>query len=256
MHDRVYPPVIGLAYGLFAGLGLRIDVTGGEHVPASGGAVLASTHSSFLDFIFVGLAARPAKRLVRFMAKDSVFRHPVSGPLMRAMHHIPVDRSAGAVSYRAGVERLRAGQVVGIFPEATISRSFTVKACKTGAARMAQDAGVPLLPVALWGGQRIFTKGRRPTVGPRGKAISIAVGPAVPAPSGGDPVEITAQLRSRMSDLLERLQTSYPQKPDGDGWWLPAHLGGSAPTPAEAAQLDAADAAGLRRSRQAGPSGA
>lgn len=254
MRDLVYPPVIGLAHGLFAVLGLRLDLTGGEHVPRTGGAVLAANHNSFLDFVFAGLAARPARRLVRFMAKDSVFANPVAGPLMRGMHHVPVDRSAGAASYAAAVQRLRAGQVVGIFPEATISRSFTVKACKTGAARLAQEAGVPLLPVALWGGQRIFTKGRRPALGPRGRAISIAVGP--PVPTAGDPVLVTAELRNGIADLLEGLQTGYPQKPDGDGdtWWLPAHLGGSAPTPAEAAQLDAEDAAGrgARRRRASG----
>ena len=72
----------------------------GEH-PATGGAVLVSNHISYLDFIFTGLAALPQKRLVRFMAKESVFRHKVSGPLMRGMKHIPVDRDAGRGGVRA-----------------------------------------------------------------------------------------------------------------------------------------------------------
>jgi 1-acyl-sn-glycerol-3-phosphate acyltransferase len=242
LRDLVYPPVLGVAYGMFAALGLKFDITGGEHVPTSGGAVLASNHNSFLDFIFVGLAARPSRRLVRFMAKDDVFRHRISGPLMRGMHHIPVDRSAGAASYQTAVERLRAGQVVGIFPEATISRSFMLKDIRSGAARMAAEAGVPLIPVALWGGQRIFTKARKPVLR-RGRAISIAVGE--PVPMDGDSTEVTTRLGERISALLDGLQRSYPQLPTGpdDDWWLPAHLGGSAPTPEHAAALDAEEAA-------------
>ena len=99
--EIVYPPVIGLALTMFRALGLRFDVSGAEHIPTSGGAVIASNHVSYLDFIFVGLAARPSRRYVRFMAKDAVFRHRVAGPLMRGMHHIPVDRTAGAASYVA-----------------------------------------------------------------------------------------------------------------------------------------------------------
>ena len=75
------------------------------------------------------------------MAKKSVFDHRVSGPLMRGMRHIPVDRDAGLASYRQALAALKAGEVVGVFPEATISRSFTIKDLKTGAARMAAAAG-------------------------------------------------------------------------------------------------------------------
>ena len=141
MPEIVYPPVIALAKTLFRVLDLRLRVEGSEHVPTSGGAVLASNHISYLDFIFAGFGAQPAGRLVRFMAKQEVFAHPIGGPLMRGMRHIPVDRSAGAGSFEAAVKALGAGEVVGVFPEATISRSFTVKQLKSGAARLAQDAG-------------------------------------------------------------------------------------------------------------------
>src|ERR1051325_3170153 len=127
MPDRVYPPVIAAAKLLFRVLDLRITVDGAHHVPTTGGAVLASNHVSYLDFVFAGYGAVPSRRLVRFMAKDEVFRNRVSGPLMRGMHHIPVDRSAGQESYRQALAALGGGEVVGIFPEATISRSFTVK---------------------------------------------------------------------------------------------------------------------------------
>src|SRR4051812_9297968 len=122
-------------------------------------------HIGYLDFTYAGLAARPARRLVRFMAKQEVFTHKVSGPLMRGMHHIPVDREAGAGSYRTAVDALRAGEIVGVFPEATISRSFELKDFKAGAARMASEAGVPLLPTIIWGSQRGWTKGRPKRLG-------------------------------------------------------------------------------------------
>src|SRR6478735_10559780 len=140
MAGLVYRPVIGLARTLFKVWDLKIDCQGSENIPRSGGAVLVSNHISYLDFIFDGLAALPQKRLVRFMAKESVFRHRISGPLMRGMKHIPVDRAAGAGSYAAAVTSLRDGEIVGVFPEATISRSFELKEFKNGAARMAAEA--------------------------------------------------------------------------------------------------------------------
>jgi 1-acyl-sn-glycerol-3-phosphate acyltransferase len=241
--DLVYPPILGLARTLFLGLGLRFVASGGRNLPKSGGAVLVSNHVSYLDFIFCGLTARPSKRLVRFMAKDSTFTHAVSGPLMRGMHHIPVDRSAGTAAYDHAVAALRDGEIVGVFPEATISRSFELKEFKTGAARMALAAGVPLIPMATWGGQRIYTKGRRPELS-RGKAIGIAVGdPYLPEP-GSDPAAVTAELKRRIGDLLADLQSRYPQQPAGDDdrWWLPVRLGGTAPTLEEATAMDAAEA--------------
>jgi 1-acyl-sn-glycerol-3-phosphate acyltransferase len=241
MPELVYPPVIGIMRTAFWALDLKIAVDGSERIPTTGGAVIACNHVSYLDFIFCGWAARPSRRLVRFMAKKSVFDHRLSGPLMRGMHHIAVDRDAGLASYREALAALKAGEVVGVFPEATISRSFTIKDCKNGAARMAAAAGVPLIPMALWGSQRMWTKGRPRNLTRRHIPISIAVGePMTPAPrDNGDAV--TAEMRQRMGLLLDGLQRTYPQAPQGpdDAWWLPAHLGGTAPTLDEAEALDA-----------------
>ncbi|UNS95620.1 1-acyl-sn-glycerol-3-phosphate acyltransferase [Streptomyces tubbatahanensis] len=239
MADLLYPPVIGAARAWFKALDLRFDVRGSEHVPAHGGAVLVSNHISYLDFIFTGLAARPAKRLVRFMAKDSVFRHKVSGPLMRAMKHIPVDRSRGEHAYTHALGALRAGEVIGVFPEATISRSFTLKDFKSGAARLAQEARVPLVPMALWGTQRLWTKGHKRDFGRNHLPITIRVGPPVSPDPDETAVSLTDRLRERVHDLLETAQRAYPASPGGaaDSWWQPAHLGGTAPTPAQARAL-------------------
>jgi 1-acyl-sn-glycerol-3-phosphate acyltransferase len=234
---------------VFRGLGIRFTVTGAEHVPRTGGAVMAINHVGYLDFTFAGLAAQPAKRLVRFMAKKEVFDHKLSGPLMRAMKHIPVDRyGGGADSYQAAVKAVAAGEIVGVFPEATISTSYELKEFKTGAARMAMEAGVPLLPCVVWGSQRIFTKGRKKDL-TRGTPLTIAVGePFTPDPTA-DPVAVTADLKARMEALLDEARASYaggPRTPD-DTWWIPARLGGTAPTLEEAA----AKAAEVQASRQA-----
>ena len=153
--EPVYSSVIGFTRLLFAAEGLRFRISGGEHVPTTGGAVMVINHIGYMDFAYAGLAAHPAGRLVRFMAKESVFRHKLSGPLMRGMHHIPVDREAGATSFRQAFTALRNGEIVGVFPEATISRSFELKEFKSGAVRMAMGAKVPLLPTVVWGSQRV-----------------------------------------------------------------------------------------------------
>jgi len=233
MSDLVYPPVIALAKTMFRMLDLRISVDGAEYIRRDGGAVLASNHVSYLDFIFCGLGAQHAGRRVRFMAKQEIFAHRIAGPLMRGMHHIPVDRNSGIGSYKAALAALKEGEVVGVFPEATISQSFIVKDIKGGAARMAAAAEVPLIPMALWGGQRLWTKGRPRALTRRHVPISILVGEPLRPRRRDDQAEVVAELRTRMSTLLDRAQREYPDKPAGpdDEWWQPAHLGGAAPTP-------------------------
>jgi len=236
----VYPPIINLARVVFRAQGLRFNLRGTENVPRHGGAVMVINHIGYLDFTYAGLAARPARRLVRFMAKQEVFTHKVSGPLMRGMHHIPVDREAGAGSYRAAVEALRAGEIVGVFPEATISRSFELKDFKAGAARMAGEAGVPILPTVIWGSQRVWTKDRPKQMGRTRTPISVHVGSPMPVVAGSDYTAVTAELRARMEQMLHDAQKTYGDEPAGpeDSWWLPARLGGTAPTPDQALQLD------------------
>ncbi len=249
MRDVTYPPVIVSAKALFRVLGLRFQMHGTEHVPRTGGALLAFNHVSYIDFVLGGLAAHPSKRLVRFMAKREVFDHRIGGPVMRSMHHISVDRADGGASLEEAKRYLDAGEVVGIFPEATISRSFEVKELKSGAARIAARAGVPLIPVVLWGTQRMMTKDH-PRDFSRGKTIGIRVGEPM-YPTGEDPTKETLELHDRLADLLDLAITDYPsdEQPPGS-WWLPASRGGSAPTPERAAELDAEEKA-ARAARKA-----
>ncbi|MFF0271568.1 lysophospholipid acyltransferase family protein [Kribbella sp. NPDC004536] len=236
MRDLVYPPVVAFAKTAFTVLDLKIRRTGTEHVPRTGGALVAINHISYVDFVLGGFGALPAKRLVRFMAKEVLFRNRYSGPLMRGMHHIPVDREAGAASYRTAVEYLRNGELVGVFPEATISRSFELKEFKSGTVRMAAEAGVPILPMILWGTQRMFTKDH-PRDFTRHRPISISIGAPLTVTAADDPAEATARLRTTMAGMLDESIRSYPEQPAG-AWWLPAAYGGSAPTPEEAERLD------------------
>jgi 1-acyl-sn-glycerol-3-phosphate acyltransferase len=238
MFDITYPPIILTAKTAFRLLGQRIVMTGTEHVPRKGGVLLAVNHIGYADFVYGGLAANPSGRKVRFMAKREIFDHRIGGPVMRSMHHIEVDRGEGVASYETAVNYLRNGEAVGIFPEATISRAFVLKEFKTGAVRIAAQAGVPLVPVILWGTHRVITKDH-PRDLSRGKTIAIDVGAPL-HPTGSDPVAETAELREAMASMLARTIRDYPadEQPPGS-WWLPAEYGGSAPTPEEAARLDA-----------------
>lgn len=238
--DLLYPPVIAVARGVFAVQGLKFTMHGEDNVPPTGGAVMAINHLGYFDFTYAGLAAKKSGRLVRFMAKSELFEHPVGGRLLRGMHHINVDRSAGATSFRTAVAALRSGEIVGVFPEATISRAFELKEFKSGAVRMAQDAGVPLLPTVIWGSQRVWTKGMPRHIGRTRTPIHVTVGEPMPAPADANTLELTQVLRTRMQAMLIDAQQAYPDKPTGpdDSWWMPASLGGTAPTPARASELD------------------
>ncbi len=240
-----------VARALFRALDLRLDIAGQEHIPPTGGGgVVVMNHTGYLDFALAGLPFwREQGRLVRFMAKQEVFTSRVTGSLMRAMHHIPVDRAAGAASFREAVEALRAGELVGVFPEATISRSFCLKEFKSGATRMARSAGVPLIPVALWGSQRVWTKDRKPTLrAARHIPISITIGAPLVPRRGAAP---DTALVDVMNGLLDVTRARYPEAPGNDPWWVPAHLGGTAPTPERAAELDIEERLKRARRREA-----
>lgn len=240
MRDLTYPPVIVTAKTAFKMLGQHFVLTGTENVPRKGGVLLAYNHIGYVDFVYGGLAANPSRRLVRFMAKREIFDHRFGGPFMRSLHHIEVDRGEGIASYNTALDYLRAGEAVGIFPEATISRAMELKEFKSGAVRIAAAAGVPLVPVILWGTQRMMTKDHEKDFS-RGKTIAIRVGEPL-HPTGADPVGETAELHKVMSSMLDETIRAYPaaEQPPGS-WWVPASHGGTAPTLEEAALLDVAE---------------
>ncbi|HVF53580.1 MAG TPA: lysophospholipid acyltransferase family protein [Actinomycetota bacterium] len=235
--EYVYPFIERVALTTVATMGYEVTIIGEDNIPTEGGAVLASNHIGYLDFVFTGLAAFRRKRRVRFLAKKEVWNNKVAKVLMNGMRHIPVDRAAApAQAYEAAVASLQQGEIIGMFPESTISPSFVPRAGKTGSARLARSAGVPLIPAAVWGTQRILTKGRPKNLQ---RKLSIIVNVGAPIDSEGDPRAITDDLMDRITILLKEAQARYPQSPNGDDdrWWLPAHLGGTAPTPEEAERI-------------------
>jgi 1-acyl-sn-glycerol-3-phosphate acyltransferase len=239
--EPIYSTAIVAGRGLFGILGIKRRVIGVEHVPVTGGAVLAMTHFGYLEFALVEWVTWLAnRRRIRFMAKQSVFDSPVTGALMRGMRHIAVDMKAGAAAYSKAVEALREGELLGVFPEAGVSASFTVRDLKTGAVRLAAEAGVPVIPVAVWGGQRLLTKRHKVRFFERfGVPVTFAFGAPIVVGADEDPRTATEHLRERLQGLVDRLQREYPV--DGTGaWWQPKSLGGAAPTPEEAAAADAA----------------
>ena len=230
MADLVYPPVIALVKGFWRYLGLQFDFQGDENIPRKGGAILAINHVSYLDFALAGTAALPVKRYVRFMAKKELFDNKIAGPLLRGMHHINVDRSNGSASFVAALHALKSGEIIGIFPEGTISTSFEIKGLKSGAVRLAVGAGVPLIPTIVWGGQRVYTKGVKPNF-KRGKTpISVSFGEAIDYSPDADIEAAELHLRQVMMGMLRQVQENYTDSHVGQRW-APTRLGGTAPAP-------------------------
>lgn len=233
--ELVYPVVELLAKGVFRVMGYDIRITGERNIPTAGGAILASNHIGYLDFVFTGFAAYQRGRRARFLAKKEVWDRKVVGLLMNGMRHIPVDRTGDpARAFDAAEAALRSGEIIGMFPESTINPSFVPGQAKSGSARLAQKVGAPLIPAAVWGTQRILTKGRPKNL-ERNLALLVHVGEAIPTSPDDDPAALTEELMGSIGGLLKVAQDAYPQEPSGedDRWWLPAHLGGTAPTPAE-----------------------
>lgn len=237
--EPFYGSIVRVARLMLRAQGIKVYVEGAERVPASGGALLAFNHTGYFDFILGGVPAwANAKRLVRFMAKREIFDIPLVGSAMRKMHHISVDRAAGAQSLDDAVASLTAGNLVGIFPEATISRSFEIKELKSGAARIAYNADVPLIPVVIWGSQRIWTKDLPKNLVRPKVPVWIRVGE--PLQLTGDADVDTAALKTQLTELLAQLRKDYSAKfgPISPGQpWMPESMGGNAPSPKRAALL-------------------
>ena len=243
--EPVYRSIEIVAAVAARSLGTRITFQGTENIPATGGAVIAMNHISYIDYLPAGLASRQRRRRIRYMLKAEMLDVRTVGWIVRRTRCIPVDRAAGAGAYAEAVRRLQAGELVGVFPEATISRSFELKEFKSGAARMALEAGVPIIPLIIWGAHRMWTKDHPKSLG-RNK-IPITVRAGQPLPPEGTVADLDARLRDSMTRILHEVQQQYPH-PAG-AYWVPHRLGGGAPTPREAKLRE--DAERAERARRA-----
>lgn len=237
--SALYRGAAASALAVFRAQGWRITHHNLDAVPSTGGAVLVANHMSFWDFFTVAMGPyRELGRPVRILAKQSLFDAPGFGFLMRRAGHIPVRRGRGTDAYGAAVDALQAGELILVLPEATISPAFELLAFKSGAARMAMAAGVPLVPAISWGSHRFHTVRRGPTPHWR-LPVGVWWGPPVHARPGEHARALTDRVRTAMLGMFDRAVLSYPDGTPPGAWWVPARFGGGAPTEDEAdAYLD------------------
>ncbi len=144
----------------------RFDIAGIENVPRRGPVLLASNHRSYFDVAALALVARAIGRPVRFLGKKEIFDAPVVGMIARAIGGIPVDRGSGSgASLRAAESALKAGEVVIVLPQGTIPRGYDffdpVLHGKTGTARLAASTGATVVPVGIWGTEKVWPRSAR-----------------------------------------------------------------------------------------------
>ncbi|MBE1579215.1 lysophospholipid acyltransferase family protein [Amycolatopsis roodepoortensis] len=200
----------------------RFRVRGGEHLPASGGFLVASNHLSFADPTTVTAYCLAHGRVPRYLAKASLWDAPVIGSVMRSGKHIPVYRGAATASdaYRDAVSAVREGECVVIFPEATFTDhpdGWPMRG-KTGIARIALETGVPVIPLANWGTHHLLPSDAvLPRAFPR-KTVNLVAGPPVdlsdlmtPSPSREVLEEATKRIMTAVTELLIEIRGSRPE---------------------------------------------
>ncbi|MBD8043803.1 1-acyl-sn-glycerol-3-phosphate acyltransferase [Arthrobacter sp. Sa2BUA2] len=209
------------------------------------GAVVAITHFGYLDFVFAEyLLWKQLKVHMRFLVTKKAARKKFVAAVCDWCEHVVVDRSDGAAAYTESVEKLHRGDYLAVLPEAGVSRSFTVRQLKTGAVRMAAEADVPIIPVSVWGGHRMLTRGHGLSLKAVWKTpVRIHVGAPVDVDPSASVVEETARLQKILQSGIDECIDTYPEEPPAGAWWMPVSRGGSAMTPEEQVALDEADRA-------------
>jgi len=192
----------------------RPEITGSEHIPASGGAILASNHLSIVDSIFLPLMV---DRPVTFAAKSEYFTGTrpidrITGAYLRATKQLSVDRAqarAGQDMLEAALRLLREGALFGIYPEGTRSPDGRLYRGRTGIGWLAANSGLPVIPVAMSGTDRVLPPGQKV---PKVAKIRITVGEPVAVESYRDLPSAARQRRAITDEVMRRIQALSGQE--------------------------------------------
>lgn len=194
---------------------------GMEHLPASGGVIIVPNHLSHADPLVSAHFIYDAGRWPRFLGKASVFRVPLVGRIILKCQQIPVERGTvdAARSLEKLVDALRDGGAVVIYPEGTTTRDpgLWPMRGKTGAARLALATGAPVIPVAMWGPEKIFDpRTKKLSLRPR-IPVTVVAGPPVDLSRWADATptravldEMTDAIMLRLRDMLAEVRGSTP----------------------------------------------
>lgn len=183
-RPSVFWPAAGVVVPL-TGLIARIEITGAEHLPMSGPYVLAPNHYSEFDPVIVAVATWRMGRAPRFMAKESLFRVPVLGAVLRATGMVPVARASSASAAKQTIAQaedlVERGRGVIVYPEGSLTRDPDLWPMrgKSGAVRLALEGGIPVIPMATWGVQQVLPRYGKLSLWPLRKRVHVRLGPAV-----------------------------------------------------------------------------
>jgi 1-acyl-sn-glycerol-3-phosphate acyltransferase len=204
-------------------LALRWTIEGAHLIPVRGPVILASNHVSFLDPLFLLWIGDRNRRKVRFLAMAELWDSPLLRFFLAHTGQIPVTREApGArASLTHAADALGAGECLGVFPEGRISEDLEPLAGKTGVARLAAQTGAPVVPVAVWGGHRVYPKGR-PRRWRLGVAVAMVAGARLFVDADEDVFDATDRIMGRITECVAMARRTYPQQPRrrDDGWWV------------------------------------
>ncbi|KNC18173.1 glycerol acyltransferase [Arthrobacter sp. RIT-PI-e] len=262
--DRMYRFVVHTGKTAIAALRLPVTVSGTENLPSPDplngrsrravpgrGAVVAVTHFGYLDFAFAELVLWDYARIqARYLISKRATDHWFVSPFVHWLGHVVTDRSAGAEAYQDALARLREGEYVAILPEAGVSRSYNVRALKTGAVRLAAEGGVPVIPISVWGAHRLLTRGHGFPPKRAWRAPGRVHTGRPPRHSPDDDVaEGTEELRRALQAGIDTCIADFPLTPAPGAWWMPERLGGGALPDAAGAAAAPADKGAGRRDR-------